>query len=1776
MLFGAAGNALAAITPTDLVANIYSSGQTTGGVTPVNGQYQHYTYTFTANKTDTFLTFLFRSDPQYFGLDNITLAAGEGVTNLLTNGDFEGGKAAGMNNPAGWSLVGTQGLGAAGVLKTGTASSSFNRNPYAGSAYWDDGAVGGFDGIAQSVATTIGQDYTVSFWLGRNSPWVNTEASSTAPSPGNITEMLLYAGDVPSGFVVTPPTPASTDIDTAASHYLSSKLGSTVNPAFEGGTLQIDSASPTITQDFTVANSGGTIDANGNSATFSGVIADKSGASGRLTFTGAGTTTLSGANTYSGGTTIGGGATVKVSTDGALGAANGGLTLNNGTLASTATHSSARNIALAGNGTLDVAASTTLTENGVISGSGTLSKTGSGTLVLGGSNSNSGATNVNSGTLEAGKAGALSSASATTVASGATLDLNSYDQTVGSLAGAGHVTLGSAKLRTGGDNSSTAFSGDIGGTGGLTQTGSGTLTLSGDNGYTGSTSIGSGATLALAGAGDIAASSGVANNGSFDIANTTSGATIKTLSGNGEVVLGGKTLTLSNANSTFVAGEGNDVAVSGGFAGAIHGSGGVIVAGGTEILSGDNDYTGATTIDNGATLALSGDGSIAASSGVANNGSFDIANTTSGATIKSLSGNGDVQLGGKTLTLSAAADTFAGGIHGMGGLTVSGGTETLSGSSDYTGGTTISGGGKVQVAADAALGAANGGLTLNNGTLSTTATHGSARNITLTGNGTFDVLASTTLTENGRISGNGGLTKDGDGTLVLCGSDYSGSTMVNAGTLKACKAGALAQTSTSTVAAGATLDLNNYDQSIGSLAGAGDVTLASAELTTGGDNSSTTFSGDIGGTGGLTKTGSGTLTLSGDNSYSGATTVSGGTLQAGKAGALSQDSATTVASGATLDLNNFNQSVGSLAGAGDVTLGSANLSTGGDSRSSTFSGGIAGTGGLSKIGSGTLTLSGANTYSGGTAINGGAVQVASNGALGAASGGLSLNNGTLKVAESFSTARDIALAGEGRLDVAAGKALSSTGTVSGNGPLIKNGAGTLTLDGSNSYTGGTVVNEGTLKVAADAALGAASGNITLNGGTLQTTASMGTDRRVTLSADSQLLTDEGTTFTQNGGIDGAGRLFKGGAGTLVLTGTNTYSGGTTINGGDVQVADGSSLGSGTVLLNGGTLHTTATLAAGQQVQVSGNSQARVDAGTTALLSGTISDGGSSGCFNKTGSGTLNMTGSATLNNGTCVQDGMLRANGALNSWILVYAAGTLRGTGQINGDMTVNGTLAPGNSPGLLTQNGTTTMASGSTFQEDIDGTTIGNGAGHYSHLAITGGQFVIENNVTLAPQLRGITGSANNTFTPSVGELFRIVTADGGVVGRFGTLTQPASGLAADTRFTAFYNVRGSNSVDLALTPTSYAAYLRNGKGNVNAQSAGGVLDKLLAHQDDGSATAAQSELLYAVAGVSGGAMPDLARRLSGEVHGALAAAAPQAGRALQNQVAGRLGSTAAIGNDLGAEQDLWLDVSTSRGDFDADEYASGYRTKRDQYTLGRDLYGNGATQSRLGVGVSYARNHVTADAGSGSVDDTMAFVYGQAGAGDFIVDGIAAYGYSRWKTQRGDPLQQAGVFETAVNGKEALVGVGVRLPLEVGGQSLAPFARALWQQSRRDGADESPASAAALSLQDYSADGTRVLAGLSGGSLAKDPLADAFTYQFSIAVGRDIGDEGQPAVQARLAGERLTVVAPHSGRDFVQAALNGTVQLDRRSYAYFGLNGEVGKGRSELGATAGLRVRF
>ena len=166
-------------------------------------------------------------------------------------------------------------------------------------------------------------------------------------------------------------------------------------------------------------------------------------------------------------------------------------------------------------------------------------------------------------------------------------------------------------------------------------------------------------------------------------------------------------------------------------------------------------------------------------------------------------------------------------------------------------------------------------------------------------NGTFAIDRSDTYIFGGNISGTGSFVQMGTGTTVLTGaSSYTGPTNLTAGILQAGAANVFAPASSFTISTGAVLNLNSFNQTIGSLGGAGNVMLGSAILTAGGNNANTTFSGAISGSGGLTKAGSGTLILSGSNGYTGVTNINGGTLEVD--GAITSSSNVTVNGGGKL------------------------------------------------------------------------------------------------------------------------------------------------------------------------------------------------------------------------------------------------------------------------------------------------------------------------------------------------------------------------------------------------------------------------------------------------------------------------------------------------------------------------------------------------------------------------------------------------------------------------------------------------------------------------------------------------------------------------------------------------------------------------------------------------------------------------------------------------------------------------------------------------------------
>ena len=449
-------------------------------------------------------------------------------------------------------------------------------------------------------------------------------------------------------------------------------------------------------------------------------------------------------------------------------------------------------------------------------------------------------------------------------------------------------------------------------------------------------------------------------DGSFDGSNGVTagtGANNGAAAGTGLFLMSGTTTTFDPIGTLTIAGtiaddsaaslpSGNGYTAGSGAGAAIDKTGT-----GTLALSGANTYSGGTAL-NGGTLKIS-NGSALGTGNVALNGG------TTGV-IVDLDGNMSVAnnfvvSGDPTYNvLTNDTTTISGQIGGLGDVVVNNGgagylgTLTLTGANTYSGGTTLDGGALI-VSNSSALG--TGAVTLNGGTAGVTVYFNKnmtvANDFTVSGDPTFNVLTGDTTTISGQISGSGDVVVNNGGvfttgTLVLsnASNDYTGPTAVDGGTLKAGAANVFGSNSAMTVASGAALDLGGFNESIGSLAGAGTVAsgvAGSATLTTGGDNSSTTFSGAIQngfGTVALTKTGSGSFTLSGTDAYTGATTIDGGTLNVngsiasssgvivnsgGTLGGTGIVPTTTVNSGGTLAPGN---SIGTLTVAGDLNLNS--------------------------------------------------------------------------------------------------------------------------------------------------------------------------------------------------------------------------------------------------------------------------------------------------------------------------------------------------------------------------------------------------------------------------------------------------------------------------------------------------------------------------------------------------------------------------------------------------------------------------------------------------------------------------------------------------------------------------------------------------------------------------------------------------------------------------------------------------------------------------------------
>ena len=1015
-------------------------------------------------------------------------------------------------------------------------------------------------------------------------------------------------------------------------------------------------------------------------------------------------------------------------------------------------------VALPSSTVVDVSG-TSLTISSALSGAGALNKLSAGTLALSANNSGySGAIAVQAGTLAVSGSNNVLGTAATTVSSGATLDvtgaltltngLNLTGSGVGGTAGAlksdATSTLSGA-IALGGDTTvnSTAgtltLSGVISGAGdGLILSGAGTTTLTGTNTYTGNTTV-------TAGTVNLSAATGPSVNGNLVVSGGTVNDTVSgQLGANTSLVLNSGTFSLGSRTESVVGllgVPGGTLALGTGtltdsdtgtenFGGTLTGSGtldkentGELVLAGT-----GSTFTGTIKVDNGVVLAdgtnVTGTAASTVSVGNASNGSGN-------------SGNFEIE-GGTTqaskFTLGASSTS-----------TTNGSIENVSGNNTLSGAVTVSTNSRIQS---------------DTGTLTMSGNDAIGAN-------TLNVGGNGSLALNGIISGtNGQLTKDGTGTVSLGGvNTYTGATTVSAGTLQLNVANAI--TSSAITANGGTVQLGATN-AIGS---ADNLTLTNGTLQLAGNSdvihNLTYTNGTIDfGTGSPTNafvfnnvtSGTGVLTI--DDWTSGNTTLAAINSSVA-AGVLSQIYFAGIGSGAVeLATSSTNDGTTSYV----ITPNTSFLTWNGNGANSNWSTGADWIGGTAPVTTGGSTqkvdFTGTNKLSPVLTSNYSVNALKFDSAAGAFNIGLGTNSltlsGTVPAIIQQSNSNET-ISGTGAVAVSANAVIdvgSSGGTgnltisapLSGAGNISKLDAGTLLLSGNNSaYTGAINVAAGTVSVSGSNSVLGTGATTVSSGGTLAVTSALtlanalnltgtgvgGTAGALQSSATSTLsgaialggaTTVDSTagTLTLSGGISGtndnltfagagntvvssaiataSGSVTMSGSGSTTFSAGNTYTGQTTVNSGTLNLSDttGSSV-NGNLTVNGGTVddNDSGQLAATTNLALNGGTFALAGAGVAETVQ---SLSGASGATLALGTGALTVAQSSTTSYAGAITgtSGSLTKNSTGS--LTISGSNTYAGATTVNG-----GTLALGSAISSTSVN-----VNGGTLQTNVNSALSG------------------------------------------------------------------------------------------------------------------------------------------------------------------------------------------------------------------------------------------------------------------------------------------------------------------------------------------------------------------------------------------------------------------------------------------------------------------------------------
>ncbi|MCE9609619.1 MAG: autotransporter domain-containing protein [Chthoniobacter sp.] len=1586
-------------------------------------------------------------------------------------------------------------------------------------------------------------------------------------------------------------------------------VGTGVITVGTGGTLLIvNTVGNALAMNITnTAGGTGTVNVNSaNNNTLSGVLSDGGGSILVLTQSGTGTTLLTGANTYTGATTVNAGVLqVGNNATGSINAASAVTVNNTGTLGinlvNTGVFGNAVTVNAGGLVNTNITAGTQ-TLSGVVTGAGALTQSGAGTTNLTANNTFTGPTTVTAGTLQVGTGGAgnLNAASVVTV-TGGTLGINvaggtgTFGNTVAVSAGALVNTNNAAGTQT--------LTNAITGAGALTQSGAGTSILTGTNTYSGATTVnagvlqvGNGVTGTINPASAVAVAAGaalavnLANNGTL---------------GNAVAVTG------TGAVNFIVATPNTNTA-----AGVISGTGVVNHNGtGTTNVSGPNTYTGLTTVNAGVLEVQNNTALGTAAAGTT---------VVGGATLRLANG---IVLGAEALTLNGAG---TGAANALGALTVTaGGTATV--------------GGPITIASNSTINANGGTLNLN-GVINKTSVV-----LTLAGGGTVNVNAAIQIT--GAPAGfNDDLVVNGTTSNLNAANSYLGPTFIRSvvagdGTLNANVANALPTVNGRTSitmddagAGGSTLNIGGSagfplgaNQAIASLAGASTskVLLGANTLTIGfgtapdtNGTAGASFAGVISGTGGILKNEGSTQIFAGNNTYTGPTNVQGGILQAGFLNtAFGVNSAVTVAGAANaLELANFSETIGSLAGTANVKNtvnngpGGAVLTISGTAGiAATYSGVISDTAGTplalvlndGSVGGTTVeSFSGQSTYQGGTTLNAGRLDIdASSIAVGAipsvnpvasgpvGTGTLTINGGTIgtslaigsnnAIGNNVQVNGDFAVAGAngnndgvtftGNTNLAGATTITTnsgfldfSGTITGGGGLTLAGA-TFTYIGSSSIGGvpgilGQVdasnTYAGTTTVQSGFVL------LGKNSGAIAIPGNLVVDAGATVQVDSFVPNTVGLGTTANQIATTSNVTVNG---TLDLSGINQ-----TINGltgaGQVRLDD----------VNGGNVGTAAIFTVG-----SGN------------FGGSIVDSNKGGQLTKNTAGTLTLTGASTYTGNTNINLGSLVVNGSLKSAnILVNPLGTLVGFGKTSGNVTNSGTFRPGSN---TTQPGTFTI--GGNYTQTASGNLVieiaGKGASDHDLVKVAG-------KANLNGNLRIV--NVNGTRL-KVGDKITFISAAGGVSGEFANVNNDFE--ITDRILTADVHYH-TTSVSLELQQGSFGDFAKFKGATPNQRSVAHALDKVAFNTEEGKLigflnneplgnllhdfdliAAEELQAIYTIGFAQANVQTsNLSRRLDDIRSGSAGfSASGYSATGMEPQYSSNYlapnGGLAGPGGKMSKEMRPPVDnrvgvFFTGSGEFTdvgKTSNASGYNLATAGFTLGMDYRVN--ENFAIGVNLGYSRTNADLFGnGKVNVDGMKLGLYATYFRQGFYVDALAQGGYNTYDTRR-SALQGSATGSTDGTEFNAHLAVGYdwhRGGLTVGPMASVQYTRVGFDSFREDG------SLAPLTYGSQSGDSLRTALGAkasyeiqAGSVIIKPEVRAAWQHEFA---------DNALAIDARFSnggGNTFNVQGAEIGADSLLLGAGVAVLWNERTSTYVYYDGEIGRSNYESNnVSGGVRVEF